>query len=225
MLDSSSRYSTSLSISAPKYSRASGGWSLPGAFSPQHVGGCRRSSLRGRGADGNKTAKWVVKIYVEICRGVPLLVILYFTYFLLPGVGISLPAFWAAVFGLTFNLGAYLSEVFRASIEGDRQGTAPGGHGAGDEASPSIARSSCRKPWRSDADRRRLLHLALKDCSLVSVIAVEELLLPRQIHHYRRTSGSGRRSSWSGSSTSSLASARPDHRAVGAVVPPAYLRK
>jgi His/Glu/Gln/Arg/opine family amino acid ABC transporter permease subunit len=65
----------------------------------------------------NRTAQWIVRVYVEICRGVPLLVILYFTYFLMPAVGINFPPFWAAVLGLTFNLGAYLSEVFRASIE------------------------------------------------------------------------------------------------------------
>ena len=54
----------------------------------------------------NRTALWIVRAYVEICRGVPLLVILYFTYFLLPPMGITLPAFWAAVIALAFNYGA-----------------------------------------------------------------------------------------------------------------------
>lgn len=57
-----------------------------------------------------------IRIYVEICRGVPLIVILLTIFFVLPGIGVRLPAFWAAVVGLTFNLGAYLSEVFRAAL-------------------------------------------------------------------------------------------------------------
>ena len=65
---------------------------------------------------GLRVATIPVKVYVEICRGVPLIVILLVIFFILPRVGISLPAFWAAVVGFSFNLGAYLSEVFRAAI-------------------------------------------------------------------------------------------------------------
>lgn len=65
---------------------------------------------------GVRMATIPVKIYVEVCRGVPLIVILLTIFFILPRAGISLPAFWAAVVGLSFNLGAYLSEVFRAAI-------------------------------------------------------------------------------------------------------------
>jgi len=65
---------------------------------------------------GLRVAMIPVKVYVEICRGVPLIVILLVIFFILPRVGISLPAFWAAVVGFSFNLGAYLSEVFRAAI-------------------------------------------------------------------------------------------------------------
>ncbi len=126
---------------------------------------------------GNKTANWIVRIYVEICRGVPLLVILYFTYFLLPVLGISLPAFWAAVFGLTFNLGAYLSEVFRASIEAIDPGQYQAGMALG------MRRVTIyRKVILPQAMAIALPTVGgyfislLKDCSLVSVIAVEELL-------------------------------------------------
>jgi len=37
-------------------------------------------------------------------------------YFTLPQAGIRLPGFWAGVLGLSLNLGAYMSEVFRAAI-------------------------------------------------------------------------------------------------------------
>ena len=54
--------------------------------------------------------------YVEIWRNVPLIVQLLVIYFSLPEIGISLPGFWAGVLGLSLNVGAYLSEVFRAAI-------------------------------------------------------------------------------------------------------------
>ena len=126
---------------------------------------------------GNKTAKWVVKIYVEICRGVPLLVILYFTYFLLPDMGISLPAFWAAVFGLTFNLGAYLSEVFRASIEAIDSGQYQAGMALGMKRVIIYRKIILPQALAIAMPTVGGYFISLlKDCSLVSVIAVEELL-------------------------------------------------
>jgi len=125
----------------------------------------------------NRGAVWIVRGYVEICRGVPLLVILYFTYFLLPEVGISLPAFWAAVLGLTFNLGAYLSEVFRASIAAVDTGQY--------QAGMALGMKRWVIYWKVILPQAMAIAIPtvggyfislLKDCSLVSVIAVEELL-------------------------------------------------
>jgi His/Glu/Gln/Arg/opine family amino acid ABC transporter permease subunit len=125
----------------------------------------------------NKTAIWVVRVYVEICRGVPLLVILYFTYFLLPSLGISLPAFWAAVVGLTFNLGAYLSEVFRASIEAIDTGQYQAGMALGMKRIVIYRKIILPQAMAIAMPTVGGYFISLlKDCSLVSVIAVEELL-------------------------------------------------
>ena len=48
---------------------------------------------------GRKIPTALVRIYVNICRGVPLIVLLLFVYFTLPEIGIRLPAFWAGVVG------------------------------------------------------------------------------------------------------------------------------
>ena len=56
-------------------------------------------------------------IYVEVVRGTPLLVQILFIYFVLPTVGVNLPAFTSGVIALTLNSAAYLSEIFRAGIE------------------------------------------------------------------------------------------------------------
>lgn len=58
----------------------------------------------------------LVHIYVESIRGTPLILQLFYIYFVLPVFGIQISAFWAAVLALTLNYGAYISEVFRAGI-------------------------------------------------------------------------------------------------------------
>jgi polar amino acid transport system permease protein len=65
--------------------------------------------------------------YIEICRGLPALVILYLVYYvppqLFPGVKwLALSAFVAAVIGLGLQGGAVLAEVFRSGIEALHKG-------------------------------------------------------------------------------------------------------
>jgi polar amino acid transport system permease protein len=55
---------------------------------------------------------WVV----QFIRGTPLLVQLYFIFFVLPDFGIVLPAFAAGVIGLGIHYACYTSEVYRAGI-------------------------------------------------------------------------------------------------------------
>jgi polar amino acid transport system permease protein len=55
--------------------------------------------------------------YIEVIRGTPLLVQLFFIYYGMPEIGIVLPGFAAGVIGLTLNLAAYLAELFRAGLQ------------------------------------------------------------------------------------------------------------
>lgn len=59
----------------------------------------------------------VVGFIVEFIRGTPLLVQLYFIFYVLPDIGISLPALVAGVIGLGIHYGTYTAEVYRAGIE------------------------------------------------------------------------------------------------------------
>ncbi len=54
--------------------------------------------------------------FVEIVRGTPLLIQLYFIYYGLPNVGIKLEPFAAALIGLGLNYAAYEAENYRAGI-------------------------------------------------------------------------------------------------------------
>jgi polar amino acid transport system substrate-binding protein len=55
--------------------------------------------------------------YVEVLRGTPLMLQLYAIFFLLPKIGLTLPALVAAVIGLALNYSAYESEIYRAGLK------------------------------------------------------------------------------------------------------------
>jgi polar amino acid transport system permease protein len=59
----------------------------------------------------------LARVYVEIIRNTPVLLQIFIVFFGLPSAGISLNAYWAGVIALGLNVGAYLSEVFRAGIQ------------------------------------------------------------------------------------------------------------
>ena len=56
-------------------------------------------------------------LYVSLVRGTPLIIQLIFWYLALPQFGIVLPAVVCGIFGLAFNYGAYMTEIFRAGIQ------------------------------------------------------------------------------------------------------------
>lgn len=53
----------------------------------------------------------------EFIRGTPLLVQLYFIFYVLPDIGIRLPALLAGVIGMGLHYATYTAEVYRAGIE------------------------------------------------------------------------------------------------------------
>ena len=65
---------------------------------------------------GRRTTRSAVTGYIFLVRGIPLLVLLTFVYYLLPLTGIDLPPFWGVVLVLACYYAAFMSEVFRAGI-------------------------------------------------------------------------------------------------------------
>lgn len=59
-----------------------------------------------------------IQFYTWVFRGTPLLLQLFFVYYGLPIVGITLEPFNAALITFTINYSAYISEIFRGSILG-----------------------------------------------------------------------------------------------------------
>ncbi|QIB69882.1 amino acid ABC transporter permease [Aminipila butyrica] len=60
---------------------------------------------------------WLVNAYIELSRNTPLLIQLFFLYFGLPKLGISISSVGCAIIGLTFQGGSYMEEAFRAGLE------------------------------------------------------------------------------------------------------------
>lgn len=59
----------------------------------------------------------IASVYIELSRNTPLLVQLFFLYFGLPKVGISISSEGCAIIGLTFLGGSYMAEAFRSGLE------------------------------------------------------------------------------------------------------------
>ena len=61
--------------------------------------------------------KWLIRVYIDFFRSIPLLVLLIVIYYALPFVGIRLSPFLSAVTALSLVSAAYTAEIFRAGIE------------------------------------------------------------------------------------------------------------
>ncbi|MET0207497.1 MAG: amino acid ABC transporter permease [Burkholderiaceae bacterium] len=64
--------------------------------------------------------RWLAAIattIVNLLRGIPIIVLLFFLYFVMPDFGLSLSAVQASILGLGIAYSAYQSENFRAGIE------------------------------------------------------------------------------------------------------------
>ena len=65
---------------------------------------------------------WPVVGFVEFVRSTPLLIQIYFIYYILPDFGIVLPAVTAGILAMGMHYSAYTSEVYRAGLENVEKG-------------------------------------------------------------------------------------------------------
>ncbi|MDR0251995.1 MAG: amino acid ABC transporter permease [Brucellaceae bacterium] len=129
--------------------------------------------------------KWLAMIattIVNIIRGIPILVQLFYIYFVLPELGIALSALQAGIIGLGIAYSAYQSENFRAGIEAIDHGQT--------EAAQSIGMGWFKTMWRVILPQAvrvilppygNIMVMLLKDSSQASAITVAELTLQGQL--------------------------------------------
>ena len=117
-------------------------------------------------------------VMINILRGIPIIVQLFYIYFVMPDFGVSLTAVQAAIIGLGIAYSAYQAENFRAGIEAVDRGQV--------EAALSIGMSwgmTMRRVILPQAIRIALppygniMIMMLKDSSQASTITVAELAL------------------------------------------------
>ena len=124
-----------------------------------------------------RPARMVNRVYVELVRAVPILVLILWVYYGLPQVAdISISVFWAGVLALAISDSAFQAEIFRAGIQSIDRGQ----HEAAHSISLNYA-DKMRFVILPQAVKRILPALGnqlvymLKMSSLVSVIGMQEL--------------------------------------------------
>ena len=126
---------------------------------------------------GNQVARAVARLYIDVFRSIPLLVLLVLVYYALPFVGIRLTSFTSAATALTLVSCAYTAEIFRAGIQ-----AIPKGQFEAAEAIGLGFFSTLRDVVLPQAFRIVVPPLTsncinvLKDTALASVVAMPDLL-------------------------------------------------
>lgn len=128
--------------------------------------------------------------YIEVVRGIPLLVQLMFIYF---GLGAlfkdlpqtnfifiylkNMPPLHAAIFAMSFCYGAYMAEVIRAGIEAIEHGQTEAARSLGFTGAQTMRHVILPQAWRTILPPVGNEFIALlKDSSLVSILAVADIL-------------------------------------------------
>ena len=125
----------------------------------------------------NKFLRGLATVFVDVFRGIPLIVLAFFIYFGIPqAFGFTMPLFLAAILTLTLNAGAYVTEIIRGGIQSIDRGQM--------EAARSLGlpyRKAMMKIIIPQAIRVMIpafinqLVITLKDTSILSAIGLVEL--------------------------------------------------
>ncbi|MDT2757783.1 amino acid ABC transporter permease [Enterococcus asini] len=123
-----------------------------------------------------KVLSRIIGLVVDIIRNLPLLLIIFFTYFALPQIGIKFSIFWAAVAALTIFESAMLSEIFRAGLNAVPKGQMEAGLSTGLTYTETMLSIVIPQAFKSmiPALVSQLISL-IKDTSLAVIISLPEL--------------------------------------------------
>ncbi|WP_146551873.1 amino acid ABC transporter permease [Rummeliibacillus sp. SL167] len=125
----------------------------------------------------NRFVNFVASAYVEIMRGIPLIVILIWIYFVL-GQFLKLGSFWGSIVSLAIFSGAFIAEIVRGGIQSIPKGQMEAARSSGMTHFQAmkfiILPQAFRKTLPPMASQFILL---IKDSSLVSTISAVDLTL------------------------------------------------
>jgi len=133
-----------------------------------------------------RSGRWYVtlpfSIYVEVIRGTPLLLQIFYIFYVLPNVGIRLSAPVAGITALSLNYAAYLSEVYRSGLDAVDPGQGEAAAALGMRRRTAMQTVILPQAVRIVIPPLGNYFVALfKDTALLSTIAVLELMFSAQV--------------------------------------------
>lgn len=136
-------------------------------------------------ASKNKIAKTIATVYIDVIRGIPLLVLTYFIYLGMPSLlknmdlipqTYKLPAITAGIIALSLNAGAYMAEIVRGGIQSVDKGQMEAARSLGMTRGKSMLKVVLPQAIRVMIPSIiNQFIITLKDTSIVSVIGLNEL--------------------------------------------------
>ena len=131
----------------------------------------------------SKVLGGIATVYTEIIRDTPLLLQLYFFYFLLPDLlpALKLSKFTCIAIALIFNSGAYMSEIFRSGIQSIDRGQTEAARSLGLSASQTMMRIVLPQAFKNVLPAMCNEFVAIiKETSLASTFYVGDLMTQYQ---------------------------------------------
>ena len=130
---------------------------------------------------GPKPLVLIVRFYVWLIRGTPLLVQLFIIFYGLPNAGIVLDPLPAALIGFILNVGAYNSEVIRSAIESIPKGQWEAAYSLSMTRGQAMRRTVLPQAARVAVPPLANSFISLvKDTSLAAVLTVPEIFQAAQ---------------------------------------------
>lgn len=134
------------------------------------------------GASKIKFLRAISRTFITVVRGIPIIVQLFYIYFVLPEIGINLTAVQAGIIGLGVAYSAYQAENFRAGIEAVDKGQIEAAQSIGMNERLVMRRVVLPQAFKiSLPPFGNMMIMMLKDSSLVSTITVAELTRQGQL--------------------------------------------
>lgn len=122
------------------------------------------------------------RVVTNLIRGIPIIVLLFYLYFVMPEMGVQMTAFQAGAFGLGIAYSAYMAEVFRSGIEAIDIGQVEAANSLGMSRLLMMRRVILPQAFKiALPPYSNNMVMLLKDSSQASVITVVELSMQAKL--------------------------------------------
>ncbi|MHA6643594.1 amino acid ABC transporter permease [Mesorhizobium sp. A623] len=126
---------------------------------------------------GPRPIQWIIRLFSDCIRGIPILVLLFVVYYGFPPLGIAIDSFWAGVLALTLFKAAQVIEYVRGAISSIPKGQMEAGKAIGltfvQRLQSVIFPQAIRRflpPWINGVTD------AVKGSALISLLGVVDLM-------------------------------------------------